>query len=292
MALYKNNHYVPQWFLANFCNGNDELFYYSKTSPLNPIIHRNSKKIFSQDDLYVTTDASGNRDFSLERDKFDKLETSFQPIVNKLISSARANSLPRFTAAEKKNFDVLISNMWARSPDFHKEIFSPESLEVLYLETMAELETIMGPLPETKMQELKKSEVKSRIKKNAFVDSLNGSFDPTLDALAKRGVGIVVAESSKSSFMIGSYPVTKLTLPGKTKITDMIVEVWLPISHDVAVTIWGSAGQEKIVSVTQSQVRQINDNVYYQSTEIAGSSKELVSSYAKRHRKYLKNKSD
>ena len=290
MSDYKNNHYVPRWFLENFKSAQDELFYYSKDSPQEPVIHRNSKKIFSRDNLYVEINASGKRDVSLERDYFDSLEQKFQPIVQKLIVNARAGKTPQFNMSEKETFDRFLSNMWSRSPDFHEAIFPIESLDQLYSETISELETLTGPLPAAKIQELNESDVKSRLLKNAFVGSLGGNFDPTLEVLSKRGIGIVVSNNPKSSFLTGSYPVTKLTLPGRTNLTDPIVEVWLAISRDVAVTIWGNAKQEKVVQVTQSQIRQINEYVYSQSTEIAGSSKELVYSFAKRHQKFIKRK--
>jgi Protein of unknown function (DUF4238) len=288
MSRYKNNHYVPKWLLKNFRDENERLFYYDKRDPSTSVKHRNLDRIFSSADLYVSKNQNGERDVSLEKDHFQDLETQFQPVIEKIISAARLRKLPQLNNDEKKVWDSFLSNMWSRSPDFYNSVFTSEVLDKMYFENIIELEAMVCTLSETKKQDLLSAEVKGRVQKTAYVDSLRDGLDLPKQALSKRGIVIAVAKDVRSSFIVGSFPVVKLTFPKQTSLLDLSVEVWISISHDVAVSIFGHNGQEKVVEIDAQQVKSLNDNIYSQSQEIAGKSDLLVESYAKRYRKSLR----
>jgi Protein of unknown function (DUF4238) len=288
LSKYKNNHYVPKWLLKNFRNDKAELFYFSKNFPQKPIEHRNSDSIFSKNYLYVAIDSSGKKDVSLERDHFDALEKEFQPIIQKIISCARSGKTPQLDKSEKASWDDFLANMWSRTPDAQNEVIVKMDLDQEFDLSIRNYESVFGTLSDAKRKELYSLSTKKRIFHNAMVDSFRSPMPKAREALSKRGIGVVRSNNKTSSFLISSFPVAELTFPGRTSLLDPIVELWMPISHDVAVTIWLKAGQEKLVEINQLQIMRINEILYSQSTEIAGKSKELVESFAKRHRKSIK----
>jgi len=126
-------------------------------------------------------------------------------------------------------------------------------------------------------------QVRDRILRNARVIALTDRGTNVRRALASRGLGVVHIEARHKSFIIGSSPVVKLTLPGRSDIRDPTVEMWLPIASDVMVGLGREAGTETLASTTDaSQIRHINEAIASQSTMIAGASKALVRSLAKR----------
>ncbi|RWN09484.1 MAG: hypothetical protein EOR94_29765 [Mesorhizobium sp.] len=111
----------------------------------------------------------------------------------------------------------------------------------------------------------------------AKVKALGRAAPRVVAALASRGLAIARIANPGSSFVIGSLPIVRLQ-DGKRTLDDPGVEAWLPIAHDVAVSPGGAANQEIFADIDNQNVDLLNQYVFRQSTEIAGRSRELLSS--------------
>jgi len=104
-----------------------------------------------------------------------------------------------------------------------------------------------------------------------------------LDVIRDKGIRIARIRRASRSFVIGSKPIVKFTPSGHTNLAYPAVLAWLPIAYDVAVTPASKPGKEEMVEVTNNQfVRWLNDEVFNQSTVIAGRSEVLVKSLTKK----------
>ena len=278
VAEYKNNHYVPEMLVRRFSDGNGSPFYYDKRRPENPIQRRNPRKIFCEDYLYVDVDKDGNRDVSLERDIYAKLENDAALIIDKIVEAAGKGKTPSLSQVEKSKWDEFLYQQWQRTPDALAKLGATFNFQEELEGSLAFFEKYGRPITPVEHAKFTDPSFLDRLKKSAFIGSLKGKSSQTQKALGSRGLGIVKISDSKKSFIVGSFPVVKLTFQGRTHLTDPSVEAWLPISHDVAVTPWGSNGDEKIVAIDGQATMQINQYICDQSNEIAGRSAELLHS--------------
>ncbi|MBI2178809.1 MAG: hypothetical protein HYU38_10830, partial [Candidatus Tectomicrobia bacterium] len=152
--------------------------------------------------------------------------------------------------------------------------FEEESIPAL----LAEFEEKFRPLTDKERQEFQKPETLKRIRRNAKVHSLADPSQEVQEVLSRKGLGIAVISDPKKSIIIGSFPVVKLTFPGRTNLADPSVEVWLPISRDVVVGVAPFPNTEKLVAIANHDIRALNLLISKQSTIIAGPSRELISS--------------
>jgi hypothetical protein len=280
MAEFKNNHYVPEMLLKRFMSEGGELFYYDKRNPNKPIEHRNPSSVFCEKNLYVQVDKQKNRDTSLEKDIFSRLDNDSNLVIEKIVRASRNSELPKLSVEEKSKLDEFLFQQWRRTPDFEKTILTPTHIDNAFERTVSSFEETFGSLTPEKLAEIKSNPTRSRIVKGAKILALKKSNGDAMDALSKRGLGIVKITDAKKSFIIGSFPVVKCAFPDSPYLSDLSVEVWMPISHDVAITPWGIRGQEKLVGITSEDVRILNKMIFKQSSEIAGRAKALISSIA------------
>ncbi len=278
MAEFKNNHYVPEMLLKRFMSEKSELFYYDKRNPNKPIEHRNPNSIFCENNLYVQVDKQKNRDTSLEKDIFSKLDNDSNLVIEKIVRASRNSELPKLSAEEKSKLDEFLFQQWRRTPDFEKTILTPTYIDDAFERTVSKFEEAFGSLTPEKLAEIKSDPARSRIVKGGKILALKQSKGDAMDVLSARGLGIAKIANTNKSFIIGSFPVVKLTYPHRTRLDDPSVEVWMPISHDVAITPWGTRGQERLVGITSDDVRRLNELIFKQSSEVAGRAKALISS--------------
>jgi hypothetical protein len=119
-----------------------------------------------------------------------------------------------------------------------------------------------------------------RMRRNVRVATLKTESENALDVIGARGLVIGKVDGSKKSFVLGSRPVVKLTLPGITDLRDLRVEMWLPVAADVIVGVGLYDKKEILVPFNTKQVRSQNEASSKQSSQIVGRSSALVRSLA------------
>ena len=102
------------------------------------------------------------------------------------------------------------------------------------------------------------------------------------DHIRGKGLHIVTAKQSKSSFIVGSRSFARAVLYGELDPIDPEGYLWFPISQDVVVSPVGRPSREEVSAAKTSFVRTLNEAMFDQSTVIAGRARALVESLARR----------
>jgi Protein of unknown function (DUF4238) len=274
---YKDNHIVPELILKNFRNEKGEFFYFSKLKPHKPIEHRNTSSVFVKRNLYISVDADGNRNTSLESVHFQKLENEVKPLIEKILLAARVKKTAKLSEGEKSIWDRFFTFQMKRSPEFHRIVPMMGSTYQAINWAVAEAEKEYGEVSDDIVNELLAEPNASRLHQEAKVRALGQDSPKTFEALANRGIAVCIPKKSNKSFVIGSQPIARVRHEGKT-LADPEIAAFFPISFDVAVSPWGQRGTESLIGLDDSLVREINRTVLLNSDEIGSRSIELLRS--------------
>jgi hypothetical protein len=210
-----------------------------------------------------------------------RVEGQANLIIEKIVTAARQGALPGLTPEEKLQWDHYVYHQWRRVPDFYEKYRGLAEFNSTLAELVGEFERLYRPISKEEREDLERPESLDRLRQNAGVQALCTVGTDAIAALGSRGLGIAVVRNPKKSFIIGSMPLVKLTNPGETHLAHPNVEVWFPISADMAVTPSGNRGDERLVAVTDEQVRSLNRLIARQSSTFAARSKALVASLAR-----------
>ena len=280
MSTPKLHHYVPQMLLRRFTDDRGRLYIFNKRCPDKGILHLTPRQAFAENHLYTMRDLDGSKNYSLEY-TLARIEEVADRIIEKLICQARSSLHPSLTRQEKVDWDLFFGSQVMRVPDVHQ---SEDSIDAT-LRQLANRMSKSDDMPPAAVQALDRltssDEMMSDMRQNAR-SSLAIPTKSLLDVLGNKGVGVIRIKRTKSSFVIGSMPVVKLTHKGRTHLSDPTVEAWLPIAPDVAITPAFTPGTAELIELTDIlQVRHINQASFKQSTAIAGRSRRLIVSLAR-----------
>jgi hypothetical protein len=277
MTEYKNNHYVPQWLLKRFMSDKGELFYFDKNRPEKPIQHRDPSKVFCEANLYVDIDKTGKRDVSLESEVYSELDNNAKLVTEKIVAAARKSLLPQLSDDEKLILDQFMFQQWQRTPDAQVEFNKAYNFEDEYRTSLEKYEKQVRPLNAFEKLIMDGALTKNRLHNSARILNLKRDDQVPVWLLGSRGLGIAKVSDSRTSYIVGSFPVVRLSYDGKT-LADPTTEVWLPIAHDVIITPSGKKHEEKLVELDRAKVRKMNELICKQSSKIASRSREVLCS--------------
>jgi len=277
----KRHHFNAEMLSRRFADGNGRLFFFDKRFRAKGVLATTPQNLFCETHLYTVRDKHGALDVGLEH-LYAELEGHASAIIEKIVTSARHGYTPKLTTAEREIWDFFFYNQWKRVPDFQRQFLETEKFDFALNEARATFEARFRPLTEDEERNLQNPQWLKRIKQNAMVQALRVPSHKSLAVLNAKGLLIAVIPKPTKSFIIGSFPVVKLAHPGHEHPADPTVEIWLPVSHDVAVTPAPCPPtEERIVEIQNSQIRTVNAAIFKQSTAIAGRSRALIASLAK-----------
>jgi len=269
--------------LRRFANERGNLHVFNKEIADKGVLEIAPKDTFLEGHLYTAINKDGTKDVALER-YYSQIEGVADRTIEKIVTAAREGRKPGLTPEEKEAWDHYVYHQWKRVPDFHEKITSWQSFDEAMDDAIGEFEQRIRPLTPAERDSLQEPATRQRMRKNAGVLALRKPGEGAVAALAGRGLGVAVIRNPKKSFVIGSMPLVKLTHPGQTNLSDPTVEVWFPISYDVAVSPWGDSGAETLVGISDGHVRALNESSAKQSTAFAGRSAKLIESLSRRYR--------
>jgi hypothetical protein len=283
MSDPKRHHFVPEMLLQRFVDARGRLYVFDRERPELGIRDPIPAEVLLQRHLYSTVDPNGAKRPDFERE-LGELETRAAPVIERLLAAARTARTPRLTSAERDIWDEFFSMQWRRVPDAQR--LSPILADAE--STVRDLLAVASsryPHRADEIERLSSAHEVRRIARNARVDALRRPAGRVRAALASRGIAIVHIIPAQKSFIIGSFPVVKLTRPGRTDLRDHDVEMWLPIAPDVAVGVGTHAGTERYIpTVDQAHIRHLNEAIASQSRVIVGRSHTLIESIKHRLR--------
>lgn len=280
MSNPKRHHFVPEHLQAGFVDGNDGLWTFDSRNRGKGVWCGTLNNLLVEGHLYSYVRPDGSKDVSLEQ-WFSQLEGAAAPVIEKVVASARKAKLPSLTATEKETWDNFLYQQWRRVPDLYMSLLPPEAHKAEVERLIDELATLGRRLTNSERSELLAPISLKNMRQNVRVSSLTTSSEQVLSTLGSRGLAVAKVANPKKSFVLGSRPVVKCTLPGITDLSDPQVELWLPISHDVMAGIGRLDEREILAPLNDRQVRLQNEAAAAQSTQIVGRSRELVQSLSR-----------
>lgn len=265
--------------LRRFTDKNGKLFFFNKRFPGKGVLPSTPGNLFCEANLYTAKDKDGAIDVQLERD-YAELESLANPIIEKIVTSARRGQEPHLTDRERETWDIFFCSQWMRVPDVREKVFDQENIKSRLSRLIAVFEAHARPLTSSEASDLQDPAWVERVKQNAMIDALKRPSPQILKILKQKGMCIAVIRKPGKSFVIGSLPIAKLAYRGREHIAEPTVEMWLPIAFDVAVSpAIIPSGNELLREIRDdSIVRRINGAIFRESTVIAGISKRLIAS--------------
>lgn len=277
MSEPKRHHYVPKVLLRNFVDEAGELFVYDKDVPLEGIRRRSPTMVLRELHLYTTVSATGERDSSQEQ-RYQRLETSARPVLDKLIDAARAGRLPALVPAEKLLWDEFIYEQWRRVPEQHRSLYKESDWEAQIADAVKSLELRIGrALRSDELDQVAEFSVERRFRHGVLVGALGKQSTNALATLGNRGLFIGRAPVGRS-FVVGSRPIVRFRSPTSDRLDDHGVEFWLPIAHDVIVSPGAARGTEQMLDLDIAMVRKVNRAAWKQSSKVVAKSAQLLTS--------------
>lgn len=273
----KRHHFVPQLLLKRFTNDEGLLYFYDKRRPENGVCCTGPSNLFVESHFYSELGDDGGQDPWLER-ILAKLESNTEPILQRIIESARKGELPNLSQEEKEIWDYFLYYQWKRVPDSLDRASGLEDFDAELQRTLDRVEKDFRKLTDEEWQRFRDPDYKRKLRQNVKVDVVARIGPDVLKIIKYKGLGIGVIENPKKSFVIGSNPVVKLTYRGQTHLADPSVELWLPISSDIAILLLPSHKQEKLLPLSDENVRHLNRSILSQSTVVACRSESLIRS--------------
>ncbi len=280
MSVPKRHHFVPERLQQHFSNGEGGLWTFSSRNRAKGVWCGTVENHLVEGHLYSHVESDGTKDTSLET-RFAMLEGGATPIIAKITSNARNERLPWLTRREREIWEFFLYQQYRGVSDLYSSLLSEDQRRVEVENRLAELVRSGYPLSNSESCELLEPATLKRMYKNLRVATLKTGSEAVLAAIAQRGIAVAKIASDKKSFVLGSRPVVKLTLPDATHLSDTRVEMWLAVAHDIMVGLGLDDHQEMLVPVSPQQVRHCNEAAAKQSSQIVGRSQALVQSLAR-----------
>ena len=278
MSIPKRHHFVPQMLQRRFANSNGQLYFFNKRCPEDGVRSSAPINLFVEKHLYSIKEKSGKKNPELEA-RLSELEGYADGIIRKIEVAAANGVPPGLIEVERSIWDLFFYVSWKRTPDCFVNTDALTDFDKTLSASVGDFEREIRSLTDLEREELNNPEVLSRIKHNARVEAVGSGSGEVMELLRRKGIAVLRIEAPNKSFVLGSSPVVKLTLPGHTHISDPTVEVWFPISPKLAVSPAYSSGEERLISIRDAKnIRYINEAIAKQSTVFAGNNERLVNS--------------
>lgn len=268
--------------LRPFADSDGRLYFFDRRASCHGVMRSSPAKLFRERDLYIWEDSDGSRNDGVERALAD-LESSVAPTLARIVDSAIAGRPPALDVSQKLGLIAYMYYQWKRVPDVLERFIPDEEFRSLYAGAMDRYEADVGPLTNDERAEYMSAGTVGRIRHAATVMAVSGWNEDIVRGLLGKILSVVVIKRTSKSFIIGSNPVVKATYRGRSHLYDSSVEVWLPVSRNVAIALSGrGAGQERVLVLKDmAHIRWLNEAICRQSTTIAGCSQELVRSLSR-----------
>lgn len=279
MSVPKRHHFVPQMILNGFTDPEGWLHWCRHLEDRTLIRPARPAELFLQNHLYSMLSASGVKDPAMER-FLAVLESEAAGIVQSIIQQTRRGIVPALSDEQKQIWYFFFLMQWRRTPETQRSNMSDDEAMWMIDES---IERLRLALPDRidEVEALALPDAKARIVRNVRIETLVQFSAEVMGVLVRRGIGVLHIRRARKSFIIGSRPVVKLTMPGRTDLNDTGVEMWLPIASDIAVGVGLGGGSVTLHHLdSERPIRQLNLAIAGQSGTIAAGSKELVRSIA------------
>ena len=264
--------------LRNFVDKDGLLHCYRKDSDSTfPAVPEN---VFVRHKLYSKhADDVVRTDWSKEQELATQIEAPARPVVEKIVTRARARRLPELTHEEKYAWDMFFCVQARRTASARADLDDTELVQ----SAIKSAEMRAGPLSSQERAEIDGTPDKRRTAVDqAWIDIITVPAGDLFEALRRKGMLVLVLESPKKAFVIGDLPILPMIPPGDT-LNHPDAAVLFPLAWDVAVACSGRDRDEDLDLLPQGNegirlLRKINLAIVEQSSMVACPSVRLVES--------------
>lgn len=275
----KLHHFVARSYQERFCTPDGGIFIYDKLRPELGVRLSTPTTEFAETHLYSVIADNGVKNPSHETNFFSKLDNDFGLLTDKIIAKVRNGKNPGFTPAEKAFWDKFIFYQWRRLPQVMNKTSAIKNLEKDLPGYIKNYELKYGPISDEEKARISESVSIKRLAQNAVMEVITGNpSEEILRILGSKGVAIAHIRKTSKSFVLGSLPFIRMGPPNNSHLSDPLVELWLPLSHDIAVSPAYSQGTETIIPLSDEQIRRVNAAIFQQSDKIGARSDALLRS--------------
>lgn len=278
MTVPRRHHYVPVFIQRRFTNGDGKLFLYSHERRARGVYTSRPEDAFVQRDLNTVEEKDGSKNVELEL-WYSWFEGLIAPIVERIVSRARARKEPQLTADERNAWDNFVYHQQKRAPDTFKRLGLLDEFRENLAARIDEYHGSVRPLGEAERGNLMREDTIKAMIQRASVTARGRGGGEALDALASRGIGVCVIGPPGKSFILGDHPQSRMGPNGDLR--DTSTDLWMPIAPDVAVSPWGKAGTEHLLVANGDAVRRINRVIFQQSNLVGARAEALLKSLAR-----------
>ena len=281
MSRPRRQHTIPEFLLRNFTDGSGCTYYFRKVESDASIIKVSPRNVFVERDRNSIIGPEGQIDSSLE-EHFSQLEGLACDVILKLLDSIRSDQLPEINTNDRIVLNYFVYHQWTRVPDVMDGIVRNTPFEEMVEDTKKEVLAKGGTVSLREVKEI--LDDKERFLHNARVQTMAAKSEKIIPWIEARGLTIFHIRSPGLSFVLGSNPVLRSKGNTKNDLSDLSVEVSLPIAPDTALALHGGSPDKFRVHPLYDRqiVRAYNEAVFAQSTGTVSMSRQLLRSLAKR----------
>lgn len=267
-----------------FADSKGLLWFFDKNRPQSGVKATAPDNLFIRHRQYTFQKLDGTRDWSLE-ERYSRLEGCMNLLIEKIVPQVVANQYPILPPSERELLDLFVYEQWRRVPELYERMISDAEFMEMIRDTLDEYADEVRPLSTEERESFCTPAYLKAQRKNTRVLSLLRRSGSVLGALSRKGLFFARTPRNRS-FLLGSFPVSKLTPNDRPALYDPEVEVWLPIDPNVAIVLAAHRGVGSVFQVEPTWIRTFNLATARNSQIFAGRDEALVRSIARsfRHR--------
>ena len=278
MSTPKRHHEIAQMLLRNFVDKNGLLHCYRKQD--DKTFEATPGNVFARHRFYSKRGDDGAReDASKEQELAVRIEGPAKPVIEKIVTRARARQLPELSREEKYTWDLFFSVQCRRTAAARRDLEDSDLVQW----AIDAVERIAGPLSKEERAQVDGSPDRRRATvREAWIDTLTLPLGDLFEALRGKGLHVLVLEDPNEAFIIGDDPIIPMIPPGATLNHADAADLF-PVARDVAVVCSGGFLDEELGLLPKGRdgirlLRKINLAILEQSSTVAGPSERLIES--------------
>lgn len=223
--------------------------------------------------------ADGTISDRAEIEFFQKIDNDFSILLDKALPILEKESCPRLGLNGYNFICQFAYNQMSRSPILWRYIVGCNDVDDAFDRIIKELEILHGPMSEVRKAALLSETSRREVESRARVANLLRQSPNIIDIFKSKTIVWGITEDMPQ-LIIGDFPFAIIKSTSQSGVFSCArIDAWMPVSSFVAIGFLDHFnGIYPRVSISADTAHLINQAIRAQSSRIAGSSYELVSS--------------
>lgn len=284
MGRSKRHHYVPQGLQKYFCSEDGKIWYSNRASLTEQFSKpeaRNTSSAFQQRNFYTVLSSMDKPSDEVERKFYGKVDDQLGKTIAEVISFLSQGQVPQFRGQALESFKNLVLSLHRRSIDLAHKLDELKIGQSIIENTVADASENYGLNRDEVISELRLPNAK-QLGRDIRVRAQTVRPDLELEALAAYQVSTIGA-GGKSSFVLGSRMVYRISNGTSDSLGSKNVELWFPICPKYCLVLHAlDEVASKIMTCPSRKIREVNEYIVSNCREIGSHSEKLLLSLLNR----------